>query len=340
MKELIPIALLVVTFTLAGCTGGGATASNSTGSTAYKGSSDSPSLPRDVVSTQPATTGSGAGSGIGGGGGGGAGGAKRQVIDDKISLSQATNSQSPAAQNDRKIIRNGTLAIECDRPEDAQRNISDIANSNGGYVVDTEQTMSDPKSQGHDSVSMTIRVPSDKFETALDQIRSSSGKIIKESIKGDDVTEEFIDIEARLKAKQALEQQFMEIMKRANSVDDALSVQSQLADVRSDIEKIQGRKRFLENQSSLSTIKIQLQTPAVFSASSKGFGERLTQAFGSGFDFALEFVLGLVTFVVAILPFAILVGMPAFLFIRYFIKRQKRARTTLELAEEELKAAG
>jgi hypothetical protein len=332
MKNLILITFVIGASFLIGCNGG-ATASMNKPATAANDSSSSNSaaLPRDQVSTKSSIP-------SGGGGGGGSGG--RQVIDDKVSLSQAADAQTPAGQNDRKIIRNGELAIECDHPEDAQRNISDIANAIGGYVVDTEQTTSEPNSQTHDAVSITVRVPSEKFETALDQIRTASGRIIKESIKGDDVTEEFIDIEARLKAKQALEQQFMEIMKRANSVDDALSVQSQLADVRSDIEKIQGRKRFLENQSSFSTIKLQLQTPKVFAASSKGFGEKLTEAFSNGFDFALAFILGLVTFVVAIMPFAVLVGLPGFVFVRHFIKRQKRSKTILELAEEELKAAG
>jgi hypothetical protein len=88
--------------------------------------------------------------------------------------------------------------------------------------------------------------------------------VIVESVKGEDVTEEFIDIEARLKTQKALEAQFLEIMKRSNSVEDALNVQTEIARVRGEIEKIEGRKRFLESQASLSTIKIKLQTPAVF----------------------------------------------------------------------------
>ena len=94
-------------------------------------------------------------------------------------------------------------------------------------------------------------------------------------------------------------------MKRANTVEDALSVQSQLADVRGEIERIEGRKRFLENQASLSTIKIRLQTAKVFAASSDGFGECLSDSFTAGFDVALNFVLGLITLLIAVLPFAL-----------------------------------
>jgi len=188
-------------------------------------------------------------------------------------------------------------------------------------------------------VLMTVRVPAEKFTEAIEEIRKTASRVVVETIKGQDVTEEFIDIEAQLKAKKALELQFMEIMKRANSVEDALEVQRQLAEVRGEIEKIEGRKRFLENQASLSTTKIRLQTPAAISASGSGFGYRLTDSLGTGFDIALNFILGLVTFIIAVLPFALFIGLPAFLAARYFWRRQKRPMTVSEIAEEELKSA-
>jgi hypothetical protein len=185
---------------------------------------------------------------------------------------------------------------------------------------------------------MTVRVPAERFSEALDEIRTTATRVVIETVKGQDVTEEFIDIEAQLKAKKSLEEQFMAIMKRANSVEDALEVQSQLADVRGEIERIEGRKRFLENQSSLSTIKVRLQTAKVFAQSSAGFGTRLTEAFGAGFDVAMNFVLGLITFLTAALPFAAFIGLPCFVIIRYVLKRQARPKSVTEIAEEEIKS--
>lgn len=263
-----------------------------------------------------------------------------QVLAEKVSLGQSQTSQIDTAPSDRKIIRNADLSLESAAPDETQRRITTIAEANGGFVVESQQTSSDIKIGKRDIVTMSVRVPSQKFGDTLDQIRSVSEKIIFETVKGDDVTEEFIDIEARLKAKKALEQQFVEIMKKAYSIDDALNVQSQLADVRGEIEKIEGRKRFLENQSSLSTIKIKLQTPEViFSASSKGFGDRLGQSSAIGLDFATNFVLGIVTILVAVAPFAIFVGLPLVLIVRYFWRKHNRSRTIIELAKEELNAA-
>jgi hypothetical protein len=258
-----------------------------------------------------------------------------RVIATAISLNQAEESYS----SDRKIIRNAELNLEAENPEDAQRKITEIAELRGGFVVESQQSSSEVTSVTRDIVGMTVRVPAEKFADTLADIRNVSTRVVLENVKGLDVTEEFIDIEAQIKAKKALEQQFMEIMKRANTVDDALNVQSQLAAVRGEIERVEGRKRFLENQSSLSTIKIRLQTAKVFASSSVGFGDRLAGSFTAGADVALSFVLGLVTIVIAVLPFALFIGLPVFLLFRYVWKRQFGPRSVIDLAEDELKSA-
>ena len=248
----------------------------------------------------------------------------------------STNENELASTTDRKVIRNADLELESETPEDIQHKIASIAVSNGGFVVESNQSSSDSQSSTHDVVSMTVRMPAEHFEQTLDEIRNVGGRVVSENVKGQDVTEEFIDIEARLKAKKALESQFMEIMKRANSIEDALNVQGQLADVRAEIEKIEGRKRFLENQSSLSTIKLRVQTPKVFAASSQGFGGRLADSFESGLGVAMNFVLGLVTFIVAVVPFALFIGLPTVFVFRYFWKGQMRPKSVSEIARDEI----
>jgi hypothetical protein len=261
-----------------------------------------------------------------------------QTIAEKITLKQSEDSTLDTAPTDRKIIRNADLTLESDSPEDSQREITSIAERAGGFVVDSQATSSDIKSTRRDIVNISIRVPSQKFADAMDEIRRTGTRIVIESVKGEDVTEEFIDVEARLRAKKALEMQFMEIMKRANSVNEALNVQSEIADVRGEIERIEGRKRFLENQSSLSTIKVRLQTSTAttLAASSTGFVPRLAQAFNTGYDFALNFILGLMTIVIAVLPFAALIGLPVFLGMRYLWKRRDRPQSMADIARDEI----
>jgi hypothetical protein len=196
----------------------------------------------------------------------------RLTVGQQVSLIKAEQVDDAQYNTDRKIIRNAEIDIEAESPEKSQQMITSIAEMKGGFVVESQQSMSDIKAANRDIVAMTLRVPSDKFGEALEEVRKSGSRVLSESVKGEDVTEEFIDVEAQLKAKKALEAQFMEIMKRASRVEEALEVQSELADVRSEIEKVEGRKRFLENKSSLSTIKIRLQTAQVIASTTRGFG--------------------------------------------------------------------
>lgn len=261
--------------------------------------------------------------------------APKRAPANSASNSSPNEKQTPTSI-DRKVVRNAELDLEADIPEDSQRKITAIAESNGGFVVESSQSSSDVQTATRDIVSMTVRVPAEQFEKALDEIRKAGDRVMSENVKGQDVTEEFIDIEARLKAKIALEAQFMNIMKRADSIEEALNVQGQLADVRAEIEKIEGRRRFLENQSTLSTIKVRVQTPKVFAESSQGFGGRLADSFESGPGVAMNFILGLVTFVVAVVPFALFIGLPTVFLFRYFWKRQVRPKSVSEIARDEI----
>ncbi|HEX8249750.1 MAG TPA: DUF4349 domain-containing protein [Pyrinomonadaceae bacterium] len=273
-----------------------------------------------------------------GGGGGGGGEREESALIQQVSLNQAENSQNQPVQIERKIIRHADLNLEANSPEESMTKITAIAGSKGGFVVESQQSSSEVKATAErDIVTMTVRIPAARFNETLDEIRKTASRVIVENVKGEDVTEEFIDIEARLKTETALEQQFLEIMKQAKSVEDALNVQRQLAQVRGEIEKVEGRRRFLEYQSSLSTIKIRLQTPTAFSANSSGFSSQLGEAFGKGFDSALGFILGLVTFATAILPFLLLVVLPLALVIRYFLNKQRKQKMASEIAREEIK---
>jgi hypothetical protein len=252
----------------------------------------------------------------------------------QLSLDKTAETQAPPT--DRKVIQNADLQLESDTPDEVQRQITKIADDMKGYVVEATQSSSDVRANRRDTVTMTVRVPADKFGETLEAIRKSASRVIVETVKSDDVTEEFIDVEARLKAKKSLEAQFLEIMKRANTVDDALNVQSQLSDVRAEIERIEGRLRYLQNQTSLSTVKIRVQTPAAFSNSSKGFFYQLGDSVGRGVDTALSFVLGFVTFAIAILPFLIIVVLPICLLIRYLVRRARKTKTASEIVRDEI----
>jgi hypothetical protein len=261
-----------------------------------------------------------------------AGAPAEQAIRNQVSLKQAGDSQSMAEAMNRKIIRNAELTLEVTAPQDAQRKISSIAESLGGFVVTSEskQRQTADGAKQEIEVSLVIRVPAAQFGAALDQVRNAGNRVIKEKITGEDVTEEFIDLEARIKTQKALEDQFLEIMKRANKVEDALEVQRQIAEVRTEIEKLEGRKRFLENRASLSTITVSLQTPTAIVVNTSGFRRDVREAVADSVQIAIAIVLFLIRFVILMIPIFLLLILPLWLLGRYLMRRSRKVRKSAE----------
>lgn len=244
------------------------------------------------------------------------------VADTTVPLSDADGSRSAGEAFNRKIIRNAEIGLEVEEPAPAQQRISAIAESNGGFIVTSEI-----KQLGSTSTSVTIvmRVPADKFGAAVEAIRTGGGTVLREKITGQDVTEEFIDLEARIRTKVALEQQFLEIMKQARSVSDALEVQSQIADVRTEIERLEGRKRFLENQSSLSTITVTISSPSpVVRTESTSFMTSIKRAFGDAIDIGSGIINGFIRLVGVSLPVLILIVLPILVILRFAWKLARK----------------
>jgi len=249
----------------------------------------------------------------------------------QVSLTEADTAASAAEAADRKIIRNASLTMEVKSTSDMQHKVTSIAESHGGFVVTSEAKQredADPEKRTLD-IKLVVRVPSERFGSALDQIRGLANTLREENVTGQDVTEEFIDLEARIRTQRALELQFLEIMKQARKVEDALEVQRQIADVRTDIEKLEGRKRFLENRASLSTIVVTLEGPRQIVVSTTTFGRSLREAVAEGVDLGSAILLFLVRFVIIMVPVTVFVLLPLGLLFRYFVRRAKR----IQLAE-------
>lgn len=162
--------------------------------------------------------------------------------------------EMPLVQEDlsRKLIKNGSLEFET---EDLQKTISSIqqaAQLAGGYLSNEHSTTI------HNQIwnTITVRVPSSEFDHFIATISKDVDKFDKREIGSQDVTEEFIDLQARIEAKKKLEQRFHEILKTANTVKDILEVEAEAGKIREEIERAEGRLKFLKNQTAMSTIKI------------------------------------------------------------------------------------
>lgn len=248
---------------------------------------------------------------------------------DKVSLDESEKAEATSAATDRKIIRNADLTMEVTSTTDTQHRIVSIAETYGGFVVTSEtkqRESAEPANRSLD-IKLVVRIPQNQFGTVLDKIRGLANSLNEEKVSGQDVTEEFIDLEARIRTQKALEAQFLQIMKQAGEISDALEVQRQIAEVRSNIERLEGRKRFLENRSSLSTITVNIMAPKpVIVVPTTGFRHSVRDAVSESVEMGSGIVLFFVRFVIVMIPLFVLVLLPGGLIVRYFIRRAKRMR--------------
>jgi hypothetical protein len=247
----------------------------------------------------------------------------------KVSLAEGEKAEETSAAADRKIVRNADLTMEVSAPADTQHRIVSIAESHGGFVVTSEakQRESTEPARRTLDIKLVVRIPENHFGSALDQIRGLTSSPIEEKVSGQDVTEEFIDLEARIRTQKALEAQFLQIMRQTGKIVDALEVQRQIAEVRSDIERLEGRKRFLENRSSLSTITVNIVAPKpMVVVPTSGFRQSVREAVSESIDVGSGIVLFFVRFLIVMIPISLFLLLPGGLLLRYFIRRAKRMR--------------
>jgi Domain of unknown function (DUF4349) len=251
-----------------------------------------------------------------------------------VSLKQFDSASANNQAAERKIIRNANITLEVASPAETQPKIAAIAESHQGFVVTTEaiHRTDDDRAKPESTVTLVVRVPAAQFNQTVTDIRAAGLRVVQEKMTGQDVTEEFMDLEARVKNQKALEAQFIEIMKRAGTVEDALNVQRELATVRTEIERLEGRRRFLENQTSLSTINVTLQTPTQI-VNATGFWYKVKTAFADGVDTAAEVILFLIRAVLALLPVVLLIFLPAALIAKLIIGKVRRKRTRVDIDE-------
>lgn len=167
--------------------------------------------------------------------------------------SGSLTAKDPAA--DKKIIKNGNLNLRVDSVDRASEKISEIAKSKEGEVF-----LSNFNQRGTNTKSgnVTIKVPVKNFENTFSELKKIAIVVVTESTSGTDVTEQYVDLQAQLKNKQAEEQSYVRLLDQAQKMEDIIAITRQLSTVRGEIERIQGRVRYMDSQTDMSTISVAL----------------------------------------------------------------------------------
>ena len=163
-------------------------------------------------------------------------------------------SEPSSLPEERMIVRNGDISLVVDDVSQTQEEIAGLAERLGGWVVNSN-IYGEEEKRGW----ISIRIPSDKFDQALGELRAMAVRVTSESTSTQDITEEYVDLESRLRNAEATESQYLALLERAEEVEDILRIYESLSQIRYEIEQIKGRMQYLEQISAMSMISINLE---------------------------------------------------------------------------------
>lgn len=162
---------------------------------------------------------------------------------------------APVPQN-RKVIYTADMSVRVKSYQEAVSSIQKTLASLGGYVMESN-TYSGEEDQPQEGT-LTVKVPQEAFQSFLNTVEKGSIKVENQTVSGQDVTEEYVDLESRLKSKKTVEERLLSFMKEAQKTEDLLKISNDLSAVQEEIEQLTGRINYLNNQTAFATVSIHL----------------------------------------------------------------------------------
>lgn len=269
-------------------------------------------------------------------GSGGADAAKRapaspNVLSEMSSASPAEGGATPAAVPalPRKIIYTGSVALRTDDLDAAEKKLDAMVKQFNGYLGSASRSGTKGSQR---SGSWTIRIPSTGYGSFVKAI-STIGELESSSQEAQDVSEEFYDVQARLKTKKVEEARLVELLQKATGkLTEVLQVEKELSRIREEIEQIEGRLRFLTNQTDLSTITVTINEVKQFRpAGPPSLSNDISRTFTESISQLGDAARGLLLIIIAVLPWAVLPGVV----IGYLLLRARKAKAAVAIDSRE-----
>jgi hypothetical protein len=285
--------------------------------------------------------------------GGGGGGAPDVGVAPPVMEAPAAPAPESASEVDRSAIKNtGQVAQErlvivnvdmgivVKDPKTRMAEISKLANDMGGYVVSSNvyETYTSMGKQVPEAT-IVVRIPAERLDEALAQIKKDAVDVDYENRSGQDVTNIYVDLQSQLRAKEAAEKKLLEIMEEATRAEDVLAIYLQVQSVQTEIEILKGQIKYYEESAALSSISVRLiaeeGTQPIEIGPWKPEGT-VKDAVEDLIYFTQNFIEGLIYFVISIIPRLILIAIPLYLLYllgRAVYRRTQRARVVVEETE-------
>ena len=246
-----------------------------------------------------------------------------------------TGLANPNSQIERMVIHTAEMVIIVEDVETSLPSVNAMVQEMGGYIV---QASSYRTSTDRLAATVTLRIPAERFDEALSRLRALAGKVQSETLSGQDVTDQYVDLQSRLKALQATETELLALLTEVrqspgNAQEKAqaiLDIYNRLTEVRSQIEQIQGQMNYLSQLSDMGTITVQLlprEAEIMQPVVEEGFNplRTLSQAARALLQVLQWLLNALIWFVVAVLPILVVVALPVLLVV-WLIRRRRKSK--------------
>jgi len=222
------------------------------------------------------------------------------------------NTASDNPDWNKKIIKTADIQLQLDDYKKFNGNIHSSLKTFGAYIADEKQTENDYRIEN----SLTIKVPVDQFDNLVNSFAGDGIKLTEKNIASEDVTGEVVDTKARMQAKMAVRDKYLELLKQAKNMNEILQVQNEINYMQENIEAANSRVNYLQHASTYSTINLSYYRYINGSTGDEerpDFFTKLTRAFSTG----TSFIVNLVLFIISIWPL-IIGGIVFWLYLKKF----------------------
>jgi hypothetical protein len=222
----------------------------------------------------------------------------------------------------RKLIRTGSAGLEVKAVPEAVAQVKSWVEQAGGYVGDESES---EDGYGVKTAYLTCRVPVEQLDALVERLKEL-GDVERVQLSAQDITEQYFDLEIRLANQRRLEARLLELLeRRTNELSDLLEIEREAARVRGEIEQLEGRQRFWDNQVALSTLQVELHEPRPAIAGEEGGAWRtLVDSFRRFADNFVLSVAGIIAVAGGLIPVAITLGLLGWVFLAWLRRRRRR----------------
>ena len=242
------------------------------------------------------------------------------------------SSEAQGETTERLVVKRAEMRVSVADPAEAMRTVVQWAESMQGYVVNSNQWNSTSDGQTYINASVMVRVPAERLDEMMQKVRDLAADpktgVLSETVTGEDVTAEYVDSQARLRNLKAAEAQLVELLDQAPDLEYTLDIFRELTEIRSQIEVLEGRIKYLEESAALSALSVEFVAEASLQPLQIGPWKPAgvaKEAIQTLVKVAQDVGTALIKFVIIWVPFLLPIGLIVY-FVRKGAKKRKAAR--------------